>query len=979
MASRTLLAALVCVPLITACSLADEPVQSSLPDDYLDNPVVAPHAAFAEDPFTGAGGFPPYELTSQTAIDPDDRVAASGDRLFVLSRYGALLSIDRSHPAAPALTARLPLLCRPFALFARENDVVAVCDGHQALASYGEAGNDIDVTRPTVYLVDTTRPSTLSIRSSMPLLGSLRHARLEGGSLLAVTYGETCDGCVVRAGTVIRSLSLGDSISVSGELALGDNPGPAFAHGVTGEPGRLYVAVQPRSTASTPDRSYLHEIDTTDPSSMRSRQLVPLAGTIKLDAQLDISQRTLRLLEEPVPGLADQRLVLEVFSLDGGLSRAPLASLPMSLKGSFLAARFDGPRAFVVGHAGDPRLVALDLSDPAAPREASSAPFSATPYQLEPRGDRLFVAGFAPGNQQGAASLSLFDIGDVSKVSLLSSVSFGGPAASLTRDRTLPHEAMAISDDSSLVAAPFATFVGWRPPEAFACGRFDGAVQLIGRTGDALELRGVASTKGGVGVTLLDRTAMQVVSDEQVAGFDLADLDSPSPGSQAALQRRATRVIAHGDIVATLSSNRWRGEGWLELRAAAAPPEAPPAGVLDLSSTSLIGPDDCRGDERLRDASLSTHQGALVIASSSSGADPSGHLMTIDIVDPKRPRLLADVALPFANNLGPRRDPPSTSNRSSALVDTGSPLVIVGNTLAWLWAPLPSPPGSARVELIDLTDLAHPSHVGGFDLPAGAGGTLLLPWGDDVATSHFEPIEGHPDEVRFFIDRIRLSPAAAPQLLAPVESPGSLAFVDTAASRAMTISYRRVLIGEQKTDCYTNLGAFWPFGRFYSERVGCWEMHRTMQWLDTSGPTLVTLGVADLDDPTHHTDQMALTPRGLALTRLRAFSGDLLNTELLFIDGLPAKAELFGGLPLETGRRRWGRALIEGVAGSTVVSRARSPLPALLLLYLDVPGSAFDLRAIPLPHALHEVAIAGDRAFVAMQPYGLATVELRHR
>jgi hypothetical protein len=113
--------------------------------------------------------------------------------------------------------------------------------------------------------------------------------------------------------------------------------------------------------------------------------------------------------------------------------------------------RFDGSRGYAVTFERTDPLFTLDLSNPAQPRQAGELEMPGWLYHMEPRGDRLLGLGFDQGNAEGAITVSLFDVGDLAKPTMIDRVNFGGDWGSLPEDQDRIHKAFNILDDQGLV------------------------------------------------------------------------------------------------------------------------------------------------------------------------------------------------------------------------------------------------------------------------------------------------------------------------------------------------------------------------------------------------------------------------------------------------------------------------------------------------------------------------------------------------
>src|SRR5690606_13138808 len=93
------------------------------------------------------------------------------------------------------------------------------------------------------------------------------------------------------------------------------------------------------------------------------------------------------------------------------------------------------------------------------------------------------------------------------------------------------------------------------------------------------------------------------------------------------------------------------------------------------------------------------------------------------------------------------------------------------------------------LEIVDFSDADEPQRTT-VKMPPSLGSTGLLVSGNQVVSSHFEVSPTNSSNVRFYLDRVDLSDAQEPKLLARVNIPGSLLAYDAELSRALTVDYR---------------------------------------------------------------------------------------------------------------------------------------------------------------------------------------------
>jgi hypothetical protein len=113
----------------------------------------------------------------------------------------------------------------------------------------------------------------------------------------------------------------------------------------------------------------------------------------------------------------------------------------------------------------------------------------------------------------------------------------------------------------------------------------------------------------------------------------------------------------------------------------------------------------------------------------------------------------------------------------------------------------------SELRVMDLSDPSQAS-VATVDLPTGLGTTGLMKSGSIVARSHYETSPTTQGAVRFYLDQVDVSDPAQPQLLEPVNIPGSLLAFDAANSRALTVDYRSTVRNTTSQDCYETANSY---------------------------------------------------------------------------------------------------------------------------------------------------------------------------
>ena len=113
---------------------------------------------------------------------------------------------------------------------------------------------------------------------------------------------------------------------------------------------------------------------------------------------------------------------------------------------------------------------------------------------MEPRGDRLIGFGYDDTvASQANLSVSLFDVADLTKPTMLKRVSFGSGWSQVAEDQDRIHKSVRVLDDDGLILVPFASYGRWNSGK---CDSPQSGIQLIDFGRDDLTLRGIAPQYG---------------------------------------------------------------------------------------------------------------------------------------------------------------------------------------------------------------------------------------------------------------------------------------------------------------------------------------------------------------------------------------------------------------------------------------------------------------------------------------------------
>jgi hypothetical protein len=140
----------------------------------------------------------------------------------------------------------------------------------------------------------------------------------------------------------------------------------------------------------------------------------------------------------------------------------------------------------------------------------------------------VYCAAFQGTGQLG---VSLFDVSDGAKPTLLSQVTFGGQTAAVAASRSDLKKAFLVLRQLGLVLVPFQNVGDSTDP---------GGTQLIDLGPRALTLRGMAPHTGLVLRAFPVQEDLMAFSDEDLQVLDISNRDQPATIAQLALSPPAT-------------------------------------------------------------------------------------------------------------------------------------------------------------------------------------------------------------------------------------------------------------------------------------------------------------------------------------------------------------------------------------------------------------------------------------------------------
>lgn len=741
------------------------------------------------------------------AIEEADIINITDGRLYALSRYGGLSVIDVSVRDQLKLLGRHKVVATPFEMYVRDGIVFALYNGFSEY-SYDE-NEELWTYYQTSHVVvlDARNPSSITELSRFAIPGSISDSRIVGDVLYVAAYEDGyCWGCGDAPRTNLLSLDVAApaDIQLVDELGFDEREDTySWKRSLTATDERLYLA-GPTWGANEPVGSTIQVVDISDPDGdMELGAAVEVGGQIQSRWQMDETDGVLRVISQPFTWRSDVAPVVQTFRVESSASVTPLGSTTLVLPRAeqLQSVRFDGDRAYAITFEQTDPLFTIDLSDPAAPRQTGELEMPGFLYHMEPRGDRLVGLGFDQGNEDGAITVSLFDVSDLANPTMLSRVNFGGDWGSLAEDQDRIHKAFKLLDDDGLILVPFSgySYDEARENECWS-GVYSSGVQLVDWQADTLTLQGVAASIGEARRGLVHDGRLLTMSDERVESFDISNRAEPQKTAELAVAQLVTHTAGVQNGLVRVSQNWWTNTTRIDVSTLAGAESPASSGQLELPQ--LDSPADCYSSSWLGDVHSNGSHAYLMYQTYEylpelGRSQQRKQVLTIDVSDPTAPKLAGDAPIEITSG---DESYGYYGSYGAGLVSSGSPVVNVGSTLAVSarsvdYSGNTPRPGNSELKLVGLADPANPSVIT-VPLPPSLGYTGLLASGSIVATSHQEPSPLADDRVRFYLDRVNVMDPAEPVLLPSVNIPGSLVAYDAASAHAVTADYQNLTIPE---------------------------------------------------------------------------------------------------------------------------------------------------------------------------------------
>jgi hypothetical protein len=717
------------------------------------------------------------------AVEESDVYRLDGSTLYVLNGFRGLQVVDLASLDAPALVARVPATGRPVELYLRGG--VAFFAVSDAFSWFWAA--DAGAVRPTassqLWAVDVSRPAAPAVLAQLDLEGSVTDTRLVGDVLyvvsrkyawqdFAVTGGSAGTGGAASDLVYVASFDLSDPRSPRAVARL-DFPASGWESHAHVTDARITLAQSGWEVGGAVARFTV--VDVSDPSgALALGTTFEAPGRVADRWGMDYDTAT-GIFRAVLQNGWNGGATLRTWSSPQPGAVAPLGRLDIVIPETLTAARFDGPRVYVVTAERVDPLWVVDAADPARPRLAGQLHMPGQIEFIEPRGTRLVALGHT--NEAGEPwqlAVSLIDVADPATPAMLQRVLVGTGSGSVSASPDDMRKAFQVLDPLGLVLVPFQ---GWDA----AGWRWTGGLQLVDLDlGQGLLVkRGFLAHRGAItrAFPAPGRAGwLAALSDERLQLVDATDRSTPVERAGLDLARPVAEIAFVGGQAVELSGDWWRGDTSLVVVPPLDPDAATPLARVDVPAPTA---------RMFRD-------GDVVWLLAQDGTQGKAWLEAVDLADPLRPVRRGRLEI----------DPADAPGWYGWWWGWGSEAVILGHVLAthrgWYAVPvlaaggaLPAggdPSQEDAVVLYDLSDPDAPRRASRVVLPGSGWSWGLRADAGLLWITHDEWVSTDPGAgVRYYLDRIDPSDPAAPVLLPKVNVPGVFLGAAAGGSRVHTL------------------------------------------------------------------------------------------------------------------------------------------------------------------------------------------------
>jgi len=591
-----------------------------------------------------AGNPPSPSAPPERLIEESDIYKLSGSLLYVMNRYRGLQILDLSDLDRPRLVGHAPIYGYPREMYVRDNTAYVIVSDYYSFWR-DELSSDAIVRGfygSQLRIIDVKDPTAPIVAGGIDLQGDLTDSRLVGNVLYLVAqryawysrYGSTD----TEDKTVVLSVQVGDPAQVK-VIDSKEFPRQGWEHHISVTPQTIYLAASGWTWDGRTGRydTRIRYIDIRDPDGLiQVRGETRAPGRVQDRWSMDEHNGVLRVASGQSWGNGD--VYLTTYSVANPDQIQRLGQTVLHVNESLTAARFDGPRGYLVSYRNIDPLFTFDLSDPTRPRLLGELEMTGWLDFIVPMGDRLVALGHedttnSSGGREIRLAVSLIDVGKPSVPALLSRVVLDGLWGWVPSDRDDFAKVFRTLPDQGLILFPYQA---WDPADY----KHVGGVQLIDFDRSTLIRRGLIRDAGWVerGIPHDPSTVLTLASDVFQA-IDIQDRDHPHVRSRLELARNVQQLaVLPGDFTLQLTGDWWRGDMSLLVTTKGDPNALEPVSELHLPAPY---------------GRLFVNGSFAYVSSIEEASNPADlsvrrvtRIRVVDLSDPAEPRVRGTVDLP---------------------------------------------------------------------------------------------------------------------------------------------------------------------------------------------------------------------------------------------------------------------------------------------------------------------------------------------
>jgi hypothetical protein len=492
------------------------------------------------------------------AIQEADIYKLVGNDLYLLNADAGLQIVDLTNVQSPQLMATVPISESPREIYVEGHTAYVLasnatdvdCGGYQGNCGWSAPPNATTV----VTVIDVSDLGSPQVLGTQAVPGDLQDSRIVGHILYLASIDATGANTVVASYDVSNPQSFTQVAEVDfpfGDWDIGVFLNVTDTRIVVAQTGDTCDLVHDQGSCTDVPVTQFVPIDITDPRGSLTLGQPFLGNGVLWDRwamDFDPASGIFRALMSSDWNGNSGGGMLTVWSAPTTTS-APtqLGSLAFTAGDHVTATAFAGPRVYVSSTTSasgcpDP-VVVLDTSNPKQPVQRGSVAVPGVNDFLYPEGNQLISLGHADsgtsnacGQGQGYVSfqgsgqlaVSLFDVSDASKPTLLSQVTFGGTQSTIAANRDDLEKAFLVLSSLGLILVPYQDTT----QDDGGTQSNQSATQLIDLNPSSLTLRGMAPHDGLVERAFPVQTDIVAFSTESLQVIDIGNRDQPVTAAQ---------------------------------------------------------------------------------------------------------------------------------------------------------------------------------------------------------------------------------------------------------------------------------------------------------------------------------------------------------------------------------------------------------------------------------------------------------------